>query len=513
MKQICALFLLINAFNGTAQVKERFIHGADYTFTNFAVQNGVHIYMDRTENLGGSRFGTSLWLLKLDLNLTTVDSLGLITALKIPQGNYLALTHLNTTDKGNLRLLIEEEVDTVWNSRNTWFKTMHYIEIDENLIVLKQFKISSNSYSLRLFGVIEKNDSLVFAGGVFTPFSLESVILTYDSLGALGRMIIYPDSLFDDFGGFRNILRLNNDNFILERAVGAFSAPEILIELDNTFQLKKRIRLNTNDYSMSRLGFPIKHSNEFSYLSTNRSYQINGNGFSENYFTLGVAHLDSNLNLQKIDTLPFSGFNNESPQIPLSNPSPGFDSFDRITNDSVIGCVSGQFMHEINFAEQFANDIYIYNYNLTNTSLNWMRVYNSGYTNHVQTIAEALPGNRFLIGLNEYNWDKYATENTSIHLMIIDGSGNILGAAENALFNNSVSMYPNPSQGIVHFEGLPKNTLYKYRLVDMMGKEQFNNTEKNCQFLDLSHLQKGNYVLQILDPTTGFGIAKTLTLY
>jgi hypothetical protein len=59
----------------------------------------------------------------------------------------------------------------------------------------------------------------------------------------------------------------------------------------------------------------------------------------------------------------------------------------------------------------------------------------------------------------------------------------------------AISVYPNPAKEMIYFEG--NYTQLKAVMYDILGKQVINKSITNS--IDISHLEKGVYVLQLSD--------------
>jgi hypothetical protein len=189
------------------------------------------------------------------------------------------------------------------------------------------------------------------------------------------------------------------------------------------------------------------------------------------HWSMGVGFIDSNFQFSRIDTFRFSGHDARLPSGYI-NPKPNLNALAYVTTDSLLLAMTGQeFLKGMGAIDRTANDVYIYNYNADLERLNWYRTYNNGYCQSSLTPVEALPNNRYLVILNEYNWDKYPYDNLSIHLMILNGNGDLINNPELPTHRQALRVFPNPCQERVWVENLepaPKGS-YSYELVDMSG--------------------------------------------
>jgi hypothetical protein len=103
-----------------------------------------------------------------------------------------------------------------------------------------------------------------------------------------------------------------------------------------------------------------------------------------------------------------------------------------------------------------------------------------------------------------------ATTFPSLSAPPVDGtiyifSRNISGVAQD-LYNPAVSVYPNPTSGILNISGLPENhETATVRIFDMLGRAVLSETLKMQGSVDLSQLNKGAYFLEIVNGKSRIG--------
>ena len=73
------------------------------------------------------------------------------------------------------------------------------------------------------------------------------------------------------------------------------------------------------------------------------------------------------------------------------------------------------------------------------------------------------------------------------------------------LNTNSLAVYPNPTNGIVTIELPKESTSGSFRLLNINGKEVFNqNLNSSANQIDVSHLSKGIYFYRYRDNKQGY---------
>ena len=67
------------------------------------------------------------------------------------------------------------------------------------------------------------------------------------------------------------------------------------------------------------------------------------------------------------------------------------------------------------------------------------------------------------------------------------------------IFENEISLYPNPTNNIINIEGLTKNENNTIQIFDVQGKLVITKTINEKGTIDLSELNKGVYVIKIAE--------------
>ncbi len=448
---------------------------------------------------------TNQQVLKLNLDLKVVDSLNLQSTFNIPTGHFSYCHKLRAIGQNELVGILNERYEHVDNGKTVFHSKMHVFVLDSNLIVKNQFTFNSDSVYLRLNEVDINQDTLYFTGFVTDTFfkNLRNIMVKSNKSGSYSKAQIYSPSLFVD-NPLLDHLYFKGDKIFASLA-SSFNGADRFVIIDKQLNFIKSII--PRDTLQPLFFFPA--SGYFVEDGSGGLCFISSLGLVKQpdpshpaypgtipYFTMGVGQLDSSLNVLRIDSFPFSGFDWGY----YINPKPSFDALDYNKADSVIMIMPGQEITTGNFSLQDTNDMYIYNYNAVTKSMNWVKVYNSGYSNSWVSAAEVLPGNRYLIMLNEYNWDKYNYPNTSIHLMILDSKGNIIGDEEHPYLRNYLTVYPNPFSNELRVEGLPERARpFTYKLYEMSGKEMEAGPIDGNNVVKTESLQSGSFILQILD--------------
>lgn len=63
--------------------------------------------------------------------------------------------------------------------------------------------------------------------------------------------------------------------------------------------------------------------------------------------------------------------------------------------------------------------------------------------------------------------------------------------------NNSISVYPNPTNDFIYVQGVENTTKSQVVITDMLGKKVFSSSQLNVDKIDVSNLNSGIYILSI----------------
>ncbi len=498
---------LFFALSAKAQIQEAYFHKDTFAISETVTSIGENIFINQAKGWYFDAHLRDQYIIKLNSDLQKKDSLNVSQLIGVNNSYVLYCPKLKRIDNGRAVGIFNTQNMDYGPPRN-FRQKMDVVVFDTSLHVQHLFTLDWGNSILRLLDVQYYNDSLYFVG--FTTDSsfgnINNVLIKTSIDGTTRKQKLYPYSLFSTI----NELKLFGNIF--------FKNNRILISLGGDFDGGNRFAVLDHDLNLINVHFPIDSTNAFLVFPASGFFLEDGNGVvsflssllsykqpssshpaypgTVPYFSMGVAQLDSSFNVIRIDSFPFSGFDYEY----YINPKPYFDAFDYKVVDSVIMIMPGQEINADNFLLKDTNDIYIYNYNAVTKSMNWIKVYNSGYSNSLVSAAEVLPGNRYLIMLNEYNWDKYNYPNTSIHIMILDSKGNIVGNEEHPYLRNHLTVYPNPFGNELRVEGLPERLKpFTYKLFDMSGKELESGKLGEDGTTITTTQQTGSYILQILD--------------
>ena len=494
------LFPTIISFSALkAQVKEAYFHKDTFTISESVASLGQSIFINKCRGGYFDSFIGKQQLLRLDHDLVITDSLGVNQIFNIPANHEVYCTMISSIGVNQAVAIFNQQYQRVHLGITYRFSKMHILLFDSLLNVNHQFTLNSDSVYLRLGSVTLDKDTLYFTGHVADTLfkNLKSIIIKSTKDGSWTKAKTYPQSIFIDKPVFSTMFF--KDEKILVSLSSHFNGAERFVILDRDFNLLESLipRDTTGpDFFFHAFGFFVDVPNEPPVFMSSLSLFRTDIQPQTYYFMMGVGQFDSSLHIAQIDSFPYSGFDRGD----FIGPKPYLDAFDYESPDSAVMIMPGQEINAMNFSFQDSNDMYIYNYNAVTKSMNWIKVYNSGYSNSMVSAVEVLPGNRYLIMLNEYNWDKYSYPNTSIHLMILDSKGNIVGEEEHPYLRNHLTVYPNPFSHELRVEGLPERSKpFTYTLYNMSGQELESGKLGEDGTIITTTQQTGSYIIQILD--------------
>lgn len=502
-----SLFFLVLIFHGTfllhGQVKERYLHSDTFTFSESVEYLDSCIFLNKAHNNYFESSTKEQWLLKLDLELNPMDSLDLAAVIGLESGHDLYCVEIKGYREEELLVLLNEQSDTTISGTVSRKSISHLIRINSDLSIISKFKIEEDSNYLRLLRTMDFGNSWIMTGFVFNYFKgdYEPLIIKLDTNGNILNRVSYDSTYFPNLTVFLNTI-LVDSNFVI--SIDQPGGLDLIAILDQKFDLlSKKSRISQGDptFFFPEPGRFVERANKppilmgFSETSLRKTPQSP----LEEYSNMGVAILDSSFNISRLDTFPNAGFDFATPLSSIGNVQLGFDEFDYNTSDSVLLFISGQLIYSGNFWEKYANDLYIYNYNANTESLNWMKVYNSGYSNAYFTGVAALPNGEYVLLLNEYNWDKYPFENSSIHLMIINRKGDILSGPENLTSKRKLlTLFPMPFKSHLTVQGLPEDEgEFSFVLFSIDGKEIEKGSVGKDGYMEFAKAFSGPMIIRI----------------
>lgn len=475
-----------------------------YTGSLSLVADSSHLYFNVFEgDIAFEEVVKAQWLYKLDHNLNTQDSIDLTPFLNLVNQEYPRFHDLKI--QGNhLYCLIEIQSQQPKGICTYTFRTS-LLKLDTNLNF-----ISSTEF---------ENDSTYFS---FYTMDLDSLGNIYlggraghcDSGVAKAVVKVYPNKTTNKLS-YLNALPstaragyLQTIHFFKDKLV-AGTAPFNSVQRNSTLVIDTALNLlnigSVNISGLTSMAFfrPYEQqflhykSGEIHILGITTSFIVSPTG-DPNYYNLGFSVLDTNYNVTAIDTLPLIGhYPPNSITIrpyPYLNPRAGYDYKNP---DSLILAVNHSGILFDTYAEQDTNTFSLYNYNLRTKTLNWRKQIKTGLTNGGHNVA-ALPGNRYALTFNQYNWRDFTEPNLSLHIWILNGAGDIISTKEYQQTLPQWAVYPNPVQEQLTLpKESTKNAVLPYTVFNTQGANLRQGVlEKGQTQITVENLPAGSYVLQ-----------------
>lgn len=491
------LILFIWSINVKGQEIEKYIHTKPFTFSSASLYLNNHVFFNKAENQIWDLLPINQKIFKADLSLNIIDSVDLKNLLSISASDYLECFQLKPIDN-ELSLLLTQFYPDSTNFFGYLHKS-HHVILDSNLGLVHHSIYDLESTGLQLVDVEVVGDKKFFVGWVATDSNSSSCIVSHPYNDSSYQISYYPDSLFSNPQVFANLSYLDSV-FAVSLSSTYGSTTERIAIIDTSLKIQKLVDMydpRGEPVYFPNFGFMVKRDNKLPiYISS----VVGDYPFGQNqpYMLMGAGFMDAQYDFTRIDTFSFSGKHSKSPS-GLINPKPWLEAFGCNTIDSCLLVMAGQEMlYGFGFPDKFANDVYFYNYNATLEGLNWTQVYNNGYTHASILSVTALPDNKYLVILNEYNWDKYSYDNLSIHLMIINGNGDLINQKENPHSRVPLSAYPNPFQDRVVIDNLPNDhKSYQYVLVTTSGQEVSRGEIRSTGEISFKEKHTGPHVLRV----------------
>lgn len=290
------------------------------------------------------------------------------------------------------------------------------------------------------------------------------------------------------------------------------SGSEQILVLDSSFSIVyKGAILDSSDVGQqgenrklrSRKAFIPVTLDSIWVIGPTESWIIPSSGafWQTSHWTFGVSLLDSNHNVTQIDTFSLSGnqytfFNSLIP--PEGELYTSRHPVDYRSVDSVLFVQGARRLRGWSYSLQDSTEFYLYNFNARRGQMNWIRKIQRNYSVGGHSVA-ALPGNRWLLVFNEYDWDRYSGENLSVHIWILNGNGDILSTRRLSKPAPALSLFPNPAQDFIRFS--PASHWHgplRYAILDLSGKSLREGTvSTETARVSLQDLAPGTYFLHL----------------
>ncbi|MGB0978593.1 MAG: hypothetical protein ACPGVV_04315, partial [Croceimicrobium sp.] len=422
------LVLALIGTSGFAQNKVLEIKRASFTSSFGLSASDSSIYLNIAKNQYFNANPYDLWLYKLNLNLQIQDSLRLNQILGFTDSlNQWPRMQKIECFNNTIYCLIELQ-DLSLNQGACQSTRTYLLELDENLNYIKTFDFKEDTLTNTLFDFEIRDSVMILAGfkyncspSDYIPWLCRVNLNNNSRLEKVVYSDLEPSVLFFDNPTILEAGYLASAQYTQNRTVffnDSLSIVKSGFAVDpNATVWNQRNMISQFEY------LPISKDSTLAFATTLvREGSINS---LDDYYTLGISLLDRNYNITKVDTFPLAAYDISTAYDIYSGPRPSRDPYDYRNLDSVLITISQHLINYDNFQSQDSNTIYLYNYNARKMEMNWIKTIKTNYTSSDHSVA-ALPGNRWVLSFNEYNWDRYQGPNLSVHLWLLDQNGSIL---------------------------------------------------------------------------------------
>ena len=498
LKFIFILVLSIASSVSYGQILEKYIHRNPFTFSSASAYLDNHIYYNIAGNQVWDILSFEQWIVKSDLSLNAVDSIELFDELNIDSTHFAEFMRLKSTNNSLVLIINEFMPDTVGINQFTF--RGHFVQFSSDLTVIRHAIIEDSDYmGVHLSDAVKLGSDWVLSGWVTTDTSLAPLIVSLKPGSPNPNLHLFPDSIFYRDEVLANIEWVDSI-FLASISTPFGSTTDRIVVLDSNLSILRLVDMydpSGEPVYFPNAGFFVQRPTQAPIFLSSAvgDYQF---GQNQPYMLAGAGIMDDQYSFTRIDTFRFSGLNSTSPTGTI-NPKPTLSAFDYKTPDSSLMVMPGQEMiYTFGYGDRFANDVHMYNYNGVNENLNWHKIYNNGYTQSSFSPVTVLPNNQYLVILNEYNWDKYSYDNLSIHLMILNGNGDLLDQTEMPHFRESLKAFPNPFSNLIQVEGLTdEQASSAFELVNASGQKVASGKINAEGLIELENQYSGPHILRI----------------
>ncbi|MCH8555073.1 MAG: T9SS type A sorting domain-containing protein [Schleiferiaceae bacterium] len=508
------IFLILSLTISTfihAQLAE--VRRQPYTFTHnySAVATDNYIFFDENECDNIAQFCDIRQIIKTDHSLTVIDSLDLTNVITKGAGDYVFINDFVVGPNGNIfGALIR------FNLANCVVVETFLLELTENLQLVRNTKIQTlDSLDFEARKIIV-SDSLLLLVGMTSPYCLN---------GEYGGTIIEVDLLGNVLksGNIDKTNLWNTDRFAIIFDARKFgnkylaSIGQYFIEFNDSLEY-------VNYHFAQPFPAPygignIRRTAQFvdspdalptfcSFLTLDKDvWQITPTTNAQ-IRTVSMLKMDMNFTTTQLDTFSFT----HDSLLPNEAfiPHLGLGGISHTNFDSIKIFISDYLVLGDELGAEHENTIYIYNINGNTKQLNWRRLYKTGWSVSPQKIV-ALPGNKTLLALGEFNFVANPISHQSTHWMVLDENGNLPGLSLEESFAIAPKLYPNPTAEYLRVEGLVPSAYYNYYFTSTSGQEVLRGKLHGEESISVKELPVGTYVFTITNEK-GWGWTKTVVV-
>lgn len=510
---IYRLILLLLPFSFlSAQIKTKEISSFEFTQTRSIEFFEGHLFMEVGHNVRLNGVRDSVFLYKLDLDLKVIDSALLNSYITSTNPFFLNVGEFSVIDSS---LVISLGYTTGDTSLGCWESESALLFLDADLNLRKKIVIPSGGNQLLIFNQTAIESGILFSGSHYScsTFTLSPAIGLWDE--QLDTVYYKLTQNFDSLNPrsleARDPTLMDGKilcNVYPASAAGMHSSTIVLDTNLNLLSLKSARDPNfANYHHMHSHSDFIKSNSGLKQLGISRSWPdgLNFPGGLDGYFNLAIASLDSNLNVNQIDTFPLSGYDFSTSLTTFSGHGVSIDSHAFRTKDSVFVVLGKEYVNFLNYIDSDPTSFFIYSLNLNTNTVNWSRqIFRNGTAG--EHSVTALPGNRLAIAFNENDSAQYSGYDLRVHVWILDEVGNVIS---NKSFKENLqySVYPNPASEQLKIANLTKDL--PYAIVTLDGQQVKKGTVlQESASIDISSLKEGIYLLLLDKSSVNFQVMK-----
>jgi hypothetical protein len=504
LKLTLLLFLILPSW-ANAQTKERIINYNDQPFTGSRqiVNNNNSLFINVLKgDLAFDEIVKENWIYKLDYDLETTDSIDLTQYLNLHNQEYARFHDMKIKSDSLFCLFEIQSVQPSGSCTNTFRTTL--VVLDTNLNFLNLIELKDDSFYYAFYTMAFDSLGNIYLGGRAGPCAIgvtKAVVKLTPNI--IFNKISYLDSLpISERYGYLQTINFFGNKIVAGGAPFNTSQRNSTVVLDTALNVLGTGTVNNSDGSAISFFRPYQQylsfkPNEIMALGITISDIVSSTG-NRNYYNLGFSILDSNFNISSVDTLPLIGHfppnKNTIRPYPYLNPRAGYDYKNP---DSLLIAVNHSSILFDTYGEQDTNTFSLYNYNLRTKTLNWRKQIKTGLTNGGHNVA-ALPGNRYALTFNQYNWRDFTQPNLSLHIWILNGAGDVISTKEYQQSLPQWAVYPNPVQEQLTLpKAATEQAAIPYSVFNTQGATFAQGVlEKGQTQIRVENLPAGSYVLQ-----------------
>lgn len=489
MKTLFTTLIGLISFSSLAQL-EMYDWAYQYTSTAACTSINDDIYYTRNESVDFLEFyGEQSDIVRCDDQLRRLDSVNIRTLLGIPNTDYITPFGLDT-ENGNLVLFAYSfDRNYTCGSRKTWI-----VELNPQLNMLDSVSIQVPGMEMFVAGRIEWNGE-TFGYGILDWCSMSknrAVLFSLDQPLDTSDFIQLPTFGSTNLCSDAQVL----DNGELLVLVSHGSAGSEWHVLDSTARVIRSgipagagVIGNWERFEQIHL---IHRPASLPIAAGTGKFIIPGTQ-RKSYQNLLLGVVDTSNRLSYVDTFALGGVYADTLSINYTNTGAPFDMLDDSNLDSVRIVQSPISMNFLYYASEHANPIFIYNYNVNTGQMNWTKKLVSGYPQGYRLAVAALSRGRTLVGINEYNHDRFGNNSLAIRWLILDSNGSISLDEYHLLSRKRLDLYPNPAAGSVKLS-MEGDLPHQVQVYNSSGVLIFRAEEIQAN-IDLSELEPGIYYL------------------